>query len=62
MFVRDYLVQGTDLKSELTTIEPPIASYREMKKALLTYLRLAKEDERGAITRASRHGVFRYAV
>ncbi len=44
MFVRDYLVQGTDLKSELTTIEPPIASYREMKQALLTYLRLAKED------------------
>ncbi len=32
MFVRDYLVNGTDLKSELATIEPPIASYREMKK------------------------------
>jgi murein L,D-transpeptidase YcbB/YkuD len=45
MFVRDYLVNGTDLKSELATIEPPIASYREMKKALLTYLRLEKEDD-----------------
>ena len=45
MFVQKYLVNGTDLKSELATIEPPIASYREMKKALLTYLRLAKEDD-----------------
>ena len=45
MFVRDYLVDGTDLNSELATIEPPIASYREMKTALLTYLRLAKEDD-----------------
>jgi murein L,D-transpeptidase YcbB/YkuD len=44
LFVQKYLVNGTDLKSELTTIEPLIASYHEMKKALLTYLRLAKED------------------
>ena len=45
MFVQEYLVNGTDLKSELAKLEPPIASYREMKKALLTYLRLAKEDD-----------------
>jgi L,D-transpeptidase YcbB len=38
------LASGTDLKAELATIEPPVASYREMKKALLTYTRLAKED------------------
>jgi murein L,D-transpeptidase YcbB/YkuD len=45
LFVRDYLVNGTDLKSELAKIEPPIANYREMKKVLLTYLRLEKEDD-----------------
>ena len=45
IFVRDYLVNGTDLKSELAAIEPPIASYREMKKALITYLRLEKVDD-----------------
>jgi murein L,D-transpeptidase YcbB/YkuD len=44
MFIQKYLVNGTDLKSNLATIEPSIASYREMKKALPTYLRLAKED------------------
>jgi murein L,D-transpeptidase YcbB/YkuD len=44
-FVQSYLVNGTDLKSELAKIEPPIASYREMKRALLTYLRMAKEDD-----------------
>jgi murein L,D-transpeptidase YcbB/YkuD len=44
MFVQKYLVNATDLESELVAIEPPIASYREMKGALLTYLRLAKED------------------
>ena len=45
IFVRDYLVNGSDLKSQLATIEPPITSYREMKKALLTYQRLDKEDD-----------------
>ena len=45
MFVQDYLANGTSLKSELATIEPPIASYREMKRALLTYLQLAKADD-----------------
>jgi L,D-transpeptidase YcbB len=45
IFVRDYLVNGTDLNSELEKLEPPIASYRDMKKALLKYLRLAKEDD-----------------
>jgi len=45
LFIQQYLVNGTDLKSELATIEPPIASYREMKKALLTYMQLAKEDD-----------------
>jgi murein L,D-transpeptidase YcbB/YkuD len=45
IFVQSYLVNGADLKSALATIEPPIASYREMKRALLTYLRLEKEDD-----------------
>ena len=45
IFVQSYLVDGADLKSELATIEPPIASYREMKKALSKYLRLEKEDD-----------------
>jgi murein L,D-transpeptidase YcbB/YkuD len=45
MFVQKYLVNGTDLKSELAKLEPPIASYREMKRVLLTYMRLAEEDD-----------------
>jgi murein L,D-transpeptidase YcbB/YkuD len=44
MFLQQYLVNGTGLKSELAGIEPPIGSYREMKYALLKYSRLAKED------------------
>jgi murein L,D-transpeptidase YcbB/YkuD len=44
LFVHQYLVNGIDLNSELERLEPPIANYRDMKKALLKYLQLAKED------------------
>jgi murein L,D-transpeptidase YcbB/YkuD len=44
MFVQKDLVDETDLKSKLAALEPPLASYREMKTALATYMRLAKED------------------
>jgi murein L,D-transpeptidase YcbB/YkuD len=34
-----------DLKSELVGIDPPFVGYRELRKALSTYMRLATEDD-----------------
>jgi murein L,D-transpeptidase YcbB/YkuD len=39
------LAKGGDLKSELAGLEPPFAGYRELRKALAAYVRLAKEDD-----------------
>ena len=38
------LAEGNGLKSEPAGIDPPFAGYRELHKALLTYMRLAGED------------------
>ena len=38
------LAEGNDLKSELAGIDPPFVGYRELRKALLRYMRLARED------------------
>ena len=44
-FVRQLLVSGVDVKSELADIEPPFAVYKETRKALLKYMELAKKDD-----------------
>ncbi len=38
------LAEEYDLKSDLAGIDPSFAGYRELRKALLRYMRLAKED------------------
>ncbi len=38
------LAEGNDLKSELAGMDPPSVGYRELRKALLRYTRLARED------------------
>ena len=38
------LAERNDLKSELAGIDPPFVGYRELRKALLRYMRLAGED------------------
>jgi murein L,D-transpeptidase YcbB/YkuD len=43
-FVRQ-LLTTTDVKSELSSIEPPFNSYKETRKALLNYMDLAKHDD-----------------
>ena len=45
MFVQQRLADGKDLKSELSAIEPTLVGYHDLRKALLTYVRLAKEDD-----------------
>lgn len=43
-FVREQLAEGDDVRSELARIEPPFAGYRELKRALIAYMELAKQD------------------
>ena len=45
MFVWQRLANGQDLKAELASLEPPFAGYRELRKVLLTYMGLAKQDD-----------------
>jgi murein L,D-transpeptidase YcbB/YkuD len=45
MFVHQRLADGKDLKSALAGIEPPFVGYRNLRKALSTYMRLAIEDD-----------------
>ena len=45
MFVQQRLANGKDLPAELASLEPPLAGYRELRRVLLTYRRLAKEDD-----------------
>ena len=45
MFVQQRLVNGKDLPAALASLEPPFDGYRELRKVLLTYRRLAKEDD-----------------
>ena len=44
-FVHQHLAGGKDLKSELAKIEPPYAAYRELRAALVKYMRLAEQDD-----------------
>ena len=45
MFVQQRLADGKDLKGELAGIEPPFEGYRELRRALLTMMQLAKRDD-----------------
>jgi L,D-transpeptidase YcbB len=44
-FVRERLVSGSDLHSELTQIEPPFPSYKRLRAALLHYAELEKSGD-----------------
>ena len=44
-FVRQHLVDGSDLRSELIEVEPPFASYQRLREALQHYMELAKTDD-----------------
>ena len=44
-FVRERLVNGTDLRSELAAVEPPFAGYQRLRTALLHYMELAKSGD-----------------
>ena len=44
-FVRERLVNGSDLRSELTEIGPPFPGYQRLRTALLHYMELAKSGD-----------------
>jgi murein L,D-transpeptidase YcbB/YkuD len=44
-FVRERLVNGSDLHAELTQIEPPFPSYQRLRAALLHYMELEKNGD-----------------
>ena len=55
-FVHQHLAGGKDLKSELAKIEPPYAAYRELRAALVKYMRLAEQDDGGTLPLADGFG------
>jgi L,D-transpeptidase YcbB len=44
-FVRERLVDGSDLRSELAEVEPPFPGYRRLRTALLHYMELEKTGD-----------------
>jgi L,D-transpeptidase YcbB len=44
-FVRERLVDGSDLHSELVAVEPPFKSYQRLRTALQHYMKLQKRDD-----------------
>jgi murein L,D-transpeptidase YcbB/YkuD len=44
-FVRERLVNGSNLRSELEAVEPPFQSYQRLRTALLHYMELAKQGD-----------------
>ena len=44
-FVRERLVDGSDLRSELAQVEPPFPGYRRLRTALLHYMELEKAGD-----------------
>jgi murein L,D-transpeptidase YcbB/YkuD len=56
-FVQLSLVEGIDLRAAIASIEPPLAQYRELKAALVRYIRLATEDD-GQKLPMPRHVIF----
>jgi L,D-transpeptidase YcbB len=44
-FVRQRLVNGSDLRSELAAVEPPFPSYQRLRAALLHYMELEKSGD-----------------
>ena len=45
MFVWQRLANGQDLQGELASLEPPLMGYQELRKALWTYMDLARRDD-----------------
>ena len=43
--VETRLLKGTNLKAALASIEPSLATYGELQRSLLKYMRLAKQDD-----------------
>ncbi len=43
-FVQERLAGGENLKSEVARLEPSFGGYHELKRALVTYMQLAKQD------------------
>lgn len=44
-FVQLSLIDGIDLHAAIASIEPPLVEYRELKKALVRYIRIVREDD-----------------
>jgi murein L,D-transpeptidase YcbB/YkuD len=44
-FIRERLVNGSDLRSELDAVEPPFASYQRLRTALQHYMELEKKGD-----------------
>ena len=44
-FVRQRLVDGSDLRSELVEVEPPFEGYQRLREAMQHYMELAKTDD-----------------
>ena len=44
-FMENQILNGTDLKSAIAKVEPPIALYGEMEQQLVKYMSLAKQDD-----------------
>jgi L,D-transpeptidase YcbB len=44
-FVRERLVNGSDLRSQLVAVEPPFRSYQRLRAALQHYMELAKRGD-----------------
>src|SRR5271170_3612750 len=45
LFLREKLVNGTDVRAELDQIEPPFAGYKRTLLALQRYLELSRQDK-----------------
>jgi murein L,D-transpeptidase YcbB/YkuD len=53
-FLRERLVNGRDVKTELARIGPPFTGYKRNLEALQHYLRLAREDDSGKLPVANK--------
>jgi murein L,D-transpeptidase YcbB/YkuD len=56
IFLQQHLAGGKDLKSELASIEPRFAAYRELRQALLKYMQLAQMDDGGTLPMPQGYG------
>jgi L,D-transpeptidase YcbB len=45
LFLRERLINGTDVRAELEQVEPPFAGYKRTQQALQQYLELSRQDD-----------------